>query len=135
MAACELLLLWFMQITQTQPPRPLTLIQASAAINFRQSITGAEPLGSQHASAEINAYIAIRDDLLAEAEEVPTCAKLDSVAVANDFVESCLQSPRPAYKAQHLPPAEAIREHKRCEEVRDRIVKLRAHARAGTPAS
>lgn len=130
-----MLLLWFMQITQPQPPRPLTLIQESASKNFRQSITEMEPLGSQHASSEINAYIAIREDLLAEAEQVPTCAKLDSVAVANDFVETCLRSPRPAYKAQHLPPVEAISEQKRCEEVRDRIVQLRAHARAGTPVS
>ncbi len=124
-----------MQITQPQPPRPLTIIQESASINFRQSITEREPVCSQHASAEINAYIAIRDDLLAEAEQVPTLAKLDSVAVANDFVETCLHAPRPAYKAQHLPEFEAVREQKRCEEVRDRIVVLRAQARAGARAS
>jgi hypothetical protein len=76
--------------------------------------------------AEIKAYIAIRDDLLAEAEELKTHAKLDSVTVANDFVQSCLKPARPPYQSQCLPEANAVRERKRCEAVRRRIAELRA---------
>ncbi len=75
--------------------------------------------------AEIKAYIAIRDDLLAEAEELKTRAKLDSVTVANDFVQSCLQPARPPYQSQCLPEVNALRERKRCAAVRKRIAELR----------
>ena len=75
--------------------------------------------------AEIRAYIAIRDDLLAEAEQLKTRAKLDSVTVTNDFVQSCLKPARPPYQSQCLPEANAVRERKRCEAVRRRIAELR----------
>lgn len=78
--------------------------------------------------AEIKAYIAIRDDLLAEAEELKTRAKLDSVTVANDFVQSCLKPARPPYQSQCLPEANAVRERKRCEAVKRRIAELRNQA-------
>lgn len=123
-----------MHATHLPTPRPLTLIQASAFRNFRQSITETGEVASQYAIAEINAYITIRDDLLEEAGKVPTCAKLDSVAVANDFVETCLRPPRPSYKTQHLSQAEAAREQMRCNQIRERIVELRARARSGQPA-
>src|SRR5256885_13693790 len=81
--------------------------------------------GSVYSAAEINAYIAIRDQLLAEAEEVRTSAKLASTGLANDFVQGCLQPARSPYEAQCLPEADAIRERKRCEAVRNRLVELR----------
>jgi hypothetical protein len=88
---------------------------------------------SPYAIEEINAYAAIRDDLLAEAEEVPTRAKLASVTVANDFVETCLQPPQSAYQSQHLPGTDAAREQKRCNDVKNRIVELHARVPTGYP--
>ncbi len=73
---------------------------------------------------EINAYIAIRDDLLAEAEQIRTRAKIDSLVVANDFVEKCLKPARPPYEGQCLPESEAVRERKRCVFVKGRIAEL-----------
>ena len=84
--------------------------------------------GSAYSVAEINAYIAIRDQLLAEAEEVRTKAKLSSAALANDFVLGCLQPGRPRYEAQCLPEIDAAFERQRCEAVRDRLAQLRSSA-------
>lgn len=94
----------------------------------RKSAKPAEFGHSKYIVDEINAYIAIRDDLLAEAEEISSCAKLDSLSLANDFLETCLRSPRPAYQAQHLPEAYAMRERKRCQTVKTRIAELRKQA-------
>jgi len=91
----------------------------------RLATTLSPTFGSAYSVAEINAYIAIRDQLLAEAEELRTAAKLASTALANDFVLGCLQPARPPYEAQFLPEADAIRERKRCEAVRNRIAQLR----------
>ena len=87
--------------------------------------------GSEQASAEIGAYIAIRERLLAEAEQGRTEKQLDRAAIANNFVASCLKPARSPYQAQCLPEAEAARERKRCEAVKLRIARLRgtlAHA-------
>ena len=75
--------------------------------------------------AEIKAYIAIRDELLAEAEQLKTRAKLDSAAVANDCVQSYLKPVRPPYQWQCLAEPDAVRERKRCDAVRTRIAILR----------
>ncbi len=88
----------------------------------------AAPVGSIYAIEEINAYIAIRDELLAEAEQMRTRAKLDSVIVANDFVAGCLEPARPPYQMQCLPEADAARERRRCAAVTNRIAELRASA-------
>jgi hypothetical protein len=82
--------------------------------------------GSVYSVAEINAYIAIRDQLLAEAEEVRTQAKLSSAGLANDFVLGCLQPTRSPYEAQCLPEVDAAFERQRCEAVRNRIAQLRS---------
>jgi hypothetical protein len=82
---------------------------------------------SKYVVAEIKAYIAIRDGLMVEAEQIRTHAKLDSVIAANDFVETCLKPARPAYKAQHLREADAILERKRCQAVKARVAELRAN--------
>jgi hypothetical protein len=86
----------------------------------------ANPATSQHVVDEINAYIAIRDELLAEAEQIMTRAKIDSVTVANDFVATCLKPARPPYQAQCLPETDAVRERRRCETVKARIRELMA---------
>jgi hypothetical protein len=85
--------------------------------------------GPLYVVEEINAYIAIRDELLAEAEQMRTRAKLDSVIIANDFVAGCVRPPRKPYEAQSLPEPDAIRERRRCVEVKNRIAELRNNAR------
>ena len=94
----------------------------------RTAITISSAFGSAYSVAEINAYIAIRDQLLAEAEELRTATKLASTGLANDFVQGCLQPARPPYEAQCLPEIDAVRERKRCEAIRDRIAQLRNSA-------
>lgn len=84
--------------------------------------------GSAYSAEEINAYIAIRDQLLAEAEKIHTTTKIASTALANDFVEGCLKPARSPYDSQCLPESDAIRERKRCEAVRARIEQLRDNA-------
>jgi hypothetical protein len=91
----------------------------------RSASTLSPTFGSAYTVAEINAYIAVRDQLLAEAEEIRTASKLASTALANDFVLGCLQSGRSPYEAQCLPETDAVFERQRCEAVRDRIVQLR----------
>ena len=84
--------------------------------------------GSVYSTAEINAYIAIRDQLLAEAEELRSSEKLASTALANEFVEGCLKPARSPYEGQCLPETDATRERQRCEIVRDRIEQIRRAA-------
>ena len=81
-----------------------------------------------YAVDEINTYIAIRDELLAEAEELRTHRNLDCVCIANDFVETCLKPAQSPYEAQCLPEADAVRERKRCAAVKVRVVELRKNA-------
>jgi hypothetical protein len=84
-----------------------------------------EPPNCEYVIGEINAFIAIRDELLAEAQEAKTASKLDSLIVANNFVESCLTPARSPYDLQFLPEPAAERERKRCEEVKRRVADLR----------
>jgi len=105
-------------------------ISAKADIaNLRRPATGASAEGSsKQAVEEINAYIAIRNNLLAEAEETTTNAILRRLCLANDFVESCLKPVRSPYETQFLPEPDADRERKRCSAIRARISQLRAKA-------
>jgi hypothetical protein len=89
--------------------------------------------GSKYVVDEIKAYIAIRDSLLVEAEQVMTRAKIDSATVANNFVITCLKPAQPPYEAQCLPKADAAREGKRCQEVKARLAELSARIPAGKP--
>ena len=109
---------------------PLAIKSILPAVNTdsRPTPTISSAFGSVYSIAEINAYITIRDQLLAEAEELQTSAKLASTALANDFVEGCLEPGRPPYEAQCLPESDAIRERKRCQAVRERIAQLRRSA-------
>jgi hypothetical protein len=80
---------------------------------------------SEYVIGEINAFIAIRDELLAEAEEAKTESKLESLIVANNFVESVLTPARSPYEVQFLPEPDAKRERKRCEQIKRRVANLR----------
>src|SRR5207248_9093390 len=102
-------------IISTQPAKQ----ESRSTADFNSSF------GSIYSVSEINAYIAIRDQLLIEAEELHSNAKLASTALANDFVEGCLKPARAPYEAQCLPESDAIQERKRCELVRGRIAQLR----------
>jgi hypothetical protein len=84
-----------------------------------------EPQNSEYVIGEINAFIAIRDELLVEAEEAKTSSKLDSLIVANNFVESCLTPARSPYEMQFLPEPAAKRERKRCAQIKRRVADLR----------
>ena len=106
-------------------PLAISSTKSSAKTKSRQATTLTSAFGSVYSIAEINAYIAIRDELLAEAEELHTSAKLAATELANDFVFGCLKPRRSPYEAQFLPESDAIRERERCEAVRDRIAQLR----------
>ena len=84
-----------------------------------------EPQNSEYVIGEINAFIAIRDELLAEVDEVKSVSKLDSLMIANNFVESCLTPARSPYDMQVLPESDAKRERQRCEEIKQRVAHLR----------
>jgi len=109
-------------------PLALDSILAAEKRKSRSVSTLNSAFGSVYSVAEINAYIAIRDDLLAEAEELHTSAKLAATEVANEFVFGCLKPARSPYEEQCLAESDAIRERKRCESVRDRIEQLRRAA-------
>jgi hypothetical protein len=94
----------------------------------RPTPTLSSAFGSAYSIAEINAYIAVRDQLLAEAERLHTSAKIASVVLANNFVEGCLQPVRTPYNDQCLPETDADRERKRCAAVRERIAQLLKNA-------
>jgi hypothetical protein len=91
--------------------------------------TATEPVASEHAIDEINAYIAIRDNLLSEAEATTTNAILRRLSLTNDFVQSCLKQAHSPYEAQSLPESDAARERERCEAVKKRIAQLSALAK------
>jgi hypothetical protein len=80
--------------------------------------------GSKEARDEIQAYAAIRDLLLNDAEVTTTVESLRRARVANDFVETCLRPPRSPYEAQSLGQREAKRELERCCATRIRIAAL-----------
>lgn len=92
----------------------------------RKSTKAVDQLALQYATAEINAYIVIRDNLLAEAEANTTTANLRRLNLANDFVRSCLKPARSPYQEQYLPEPDADRERKRCAAVNIRIAELDA---------
>ncbi len=93
--------------------------------NKSRPAQGRESQGSEYVIGEINAFIAIRDELLAEVEEAKTPSKLDSLIVANNFVESCLTQARSPYELQFLPEPAAKRERDRCEQIKQRVADLR----------
>jgi hypothetical protein len=109
---------------------PLAISSTLPAANpkSRQTPTLSSAFGAAYSVAEINAYIAIRDQLLAEAEKLHSSTKLASTILANDFVEGCLKPARSPYQAECLPESDAARERQRCEAVRERIKKLLSNA-------
>ena len=87
----------------------------------------------KHAHAEIHAYIAIRDRLLGEAEDIPSNATLHRASIANDVVQIFLKPAKTPYEAQYLPESEASRERERCEAIEKRIGELRG--KIATPSA
>ncbi len=101
--------------------------RASKSPTLRPTSRASVTPPDHHAVAEeIFSFIAVRDLLLAEAEELPTEASLHRVWMANEFTERCLEPARPPYEMQTLPEAEAVFERRRCQTVKVRIAELRA---------
>ena len=84
------------------------------------------PQESEYAIDDINAYIAVRDGLVGEAEQETTEAAIERLVLANNFIANCLRPTRPQYMTQCLPEVDSVRELKRCHAVDAHIVKLRA---------
>jgi hypothetical protein len=105
-------------------PLATNLTLPAANPKARTASTLSSKFGSAYSIAEINAYIAVRDQLLAEAEKVHSSAKIASAVLANDFVEGCLKSGRSPYEAQCLSETDAQRERKRCAAARERLSQL-----------
>ena len=89
-----------------------------------------EHRSSKEAVAGINAYIAIRDMYLAEAEASTSDVTLGRVVRANEVVEICLKPARSPYEAQHLEETDAAYERERCEAAKIRIAELACIAAA-----
>jgi hypothetical protein len=117
-----------MKIAHTRDMPLLTIPSHTTASPKRPTTKRLDRISSADTIAEINAYIAIRDELFLEAEQSKTPAKFDTVTIANDFVESCLKPAPSPYETQCLPESDAARERKRCQAVRDRIAQLRAES-------
>jgi hypothetical protein len=104
----------------TLPVRRSKARSVKSAANQSASSPDALPV-----TEEIYSFIAVRDLLLAEAEEVTNEANLHRVWMANEFAERCLEPARPPYESQKLPAAEAAVERQRCRTIKLRIAELR----------
>ena len=113
-----------MQSTQTIG-QPLVLPQSHKSHRAKAK-AGDRQAGAKEAVEEIQAYIAIRDGLLAEAEKVTTSEALRRAAIANDLVEICLIPTHQPYEAQFLAEVDAKSERKRCSAAKVRIAELGA---------
>jgi hypothetical protein len=106
----------------TQPPlRTVFLPKNISQKRFVQSTKTSEFRMNSYVVDEINAYVAIRDIALAEAENDPSSVNLARVRIANEFVENCLKPARSPYESQHLPETDAARERGRCQAVKVRL--------------
>ena len=111
-------------------PHPVVPPKNDLEKQLPKGITHVEFGMTNYVVDEINAYAAIRDIALAEAEKVTTQVNIERVKIANQFVENCLKPARPLYEAQHLPEADAVRERGRCQAVKVRLALLQAHMEA-----
>lgn len=100
--------------------------QRTARTSHHPNHPTARDQASHDPADEINAYIAVRDGLLEEAEQETTELAIERLVAANQFVANCLQPARLPYIRQCLPDIEAARELKRCQAVASRITTLRA---------
>jgi hypothetical protein len=111
----------------TQPPlRTVFLPKNISQKRFVQPTKTSEFRMNSYVVDEINAYVAIRDIALAEAEKDPSTVNLERVRIANEFVENCLKTARSPYESQNLPETDAARERGRCQAVKVRLSLLRA---------
>ena len=104
---------------------PLPQIFEHTISPARTNCPSSNKIASQ-AIEEIEAYIAVRDHALADAERVPTRGTVDRALLANEFVESCLRPARAPYQAQALPESAAVGERKRCAAAKVRLAQLSA---------
>ena len=115
-----------MEVTHPHPPQDSIFKSNKRRVAPKRKCVPARD-ASQPARDELNAFIAVRDILLTDAEKSPTSKTIASVVTANDFVENCLQKNAGShYDGQSLPESDTIRERKVCDEVKQRIARLRA---------
>src|ERR1700681_3893186 len=110
----------------TQPPRTVFLPKHASRKRLPQRTKPSDFRMTSYVVDEINAYVAIRDIALAEAEKEQISVNLERARIANDFVENCLKPARPPYEAQHLSETDAARERGRCQAVKVRLSLLSA---------
>ncbi|MEY2562606.1 MAG: hypothetical protein QOH88_799 [Verrucomicrobiota bacterium] len=118
-----------MQLTH-KPLRPTVLPAFKAQKPEPKAATPERFAMTSYVVDEINAYVAIRDIALAEAEKITTSVNLERVRIANEFVENCLKPARSPYDSQHLPAADTVRERMRCEAVKIRLALIQSHLNA-----
>ena len=111
----------------TQPPRTVFLPKNASRKRLPQPAKPSDFRMTSYVVDEINAYVAIREIAIKEAEKEPTSLNLERARIANDFVENCVKPARPPYGAQHLPEKDAARERSNCQGVKVRLSLLRAH--------
>src|SRR6476619_2045372 len=116
----------------TQPTQTVFLPKITPRKRRSPSTKKAEPRLTTYVVDEINAYAAIRDIALSEAEKEPNVVNLERARIANEFVENCLKPARPLFEGQHLPEEDAVRERTTCQTAKVRIALLRAHLDAMT---
>lgn len=103
---------------------------ASRNCHKRGHSATARPEANPYAIEEINAYIAVRDGLMAEASNNKTEAAIERLVLANHFVSTCLGPARQPYLSQYLPAKDAARELQRCHAVDAQIARFRARRAA-----
>ena len=103
-----------------------TTRQRAPRLRRNTDLSVPRPQASKYAIDEINAYIAVRDGLVGEAEQETTEASIERLVLANNFVANCLRPTGPHYLTQCLPELDSVRELKRCHAVDAQIAKLRA---------
>jgi len=113
-----------MQLTPTLSRS--TKLFSTLCFKSLQKPAACSPPAQNYASEEINAYLALRDRALAEAEKLPTESTLKRAAIANDFVADCLKPARKPYESQYLTESDAAPERERCQAVTLRLSALRA---------
>jgi hypothetical protein len=118
------------------PSLPFTL-RSSPGKRFQSppKFSSLNETGSKEASDEIQAYVAIRDLLLSDAEVTTTAESLRRATIANEFVETCLRPPRSPYEAQSLEQRQAARELERCRAAQMRLATLEQKLSQGTKSN
>jgi hypothetical protein len=112
----------FMQLIP--PASPLFALLESQSHQPKPTPRPIDRPSSQNPVHEVETYIQIRDNFVAEAERTLTPKALERATLANEFVATCVKPARGPYQAQYLPEPVAMRERQRCEAITNRLALL-----------